>query len=354
MSVFSELKRRNVLRVAAAYIAVAWLVIQVSETLFPLFGLGDSAVRSIAIISAIGLVPALIVAWVFELTPEGFKRDGEIDRASPSVKAMSKRLDRLIMVVLTLALAYFAMDKFLLDPVRDRAREEEITETARQQGRKEALRKAENSAPPMVAVLPFASMSMGGDSSFFATGVHDDLLTQLAQLQSIRVISRTSVLEYKNTKLNIKEIGDALGADVILEGGVQTAGERIRINAQLIKVQTDEHLWAETYDRELSVANIFEIQTEIARSIADALEMTLTDREVTALTIIPTENMAAYRAYHRALEIRSTHMGLNSPPYKEALLEAITLDPTFTRALAEQVGSDQTRVLQPTINSVLL
>ena len=147
MSVFSELKRRNVLRVAAAYIAVAWLVIQVSETLFPLFGLGDSAVRSIAIISAIGLVPALIVAWVFELTPEGFKRDGEIDRASPSVKAMSKRLDRLIMVVLTLALAYFAMDKFLLDPVRDRAREEEITETARQQGRKEALRKAEI-APP--------------------------------------------------------------------------------------------------------------------------------------------------------------------------------------------------------------
>jgi TolB-like protein len=191
----------------------------------------------------------------------------------------------------------------------------------------------------MVAVLPFAAVGGGEDSIFFAAGVHDDLLTQLAQLQSIRVISRTSVMEYRDTETNIREIGNALGADAILEGGVQTAGDRIRINAQLIDSRTDEHLWAETYDRELSPTNIFDIQSEIARAIAGALQATLTDRDARTLAVIPTENMAAYRAYHRALDIRNTDTGLYSPAYKEALQKAVTLDPTFTRALAELVGA---------------
>jgi TolB-like protein len=189
-------------------------------------------------------------------------------------------------------------------------------------------------------VLPFVSTSLDGDSEFFATGVHDDLLTQLAQLQSLRVISRTSVLEYKDTDRNIREIGAVLGADAILEGGVQTAGNRIRINAQLIDSRTDEHLWAETYDRELLPANIFDIQSEIARAIADALQATLSDRDTRTLATIPTENMAAYRAYHRAMELKNnTIEGLYSQPYFEALEEAVTLDPTFTRALAELVGA---------------
>ena len=191
----------------------------------------------------------------------------------------------------------------------------------------------------MVAVLPFVSTSLEGESEFFATGVHDDLLTQLAQLQSLRVISRTSVLEYKDTDRNSREIGDELGADAILEGGVQTAGDRIRINAQLIDSRTDEHLWAETYDRELLPANIFDIQSEIARAIAVALHAALTDRDTRTLATIPTENMAAYRAYHRALQLRNTIGGLYSQPYIEALQESVTLDPTFTRALAELVGA---------------
>ena len=344
MSLFSELKRRNVLRVVAAYVAVAWLVIQVTETLFPLFGLSDAAIRGVVILSAIGFVPALILAWAFELTPEGFKRDSEIDRTSPSIRAMSKRLDRMIMVALALALAYFAFDKFFLDPARDISREQEIAQAARQQGREEATRESENGnrreGPPMVAVLPFASTSLEGDSGFFASGVHDDLLTQLAQLQSLRVISRTSVLEYKDTIRNIREIGKALGADAILEGGVQTAGDRIRINAQLIDARTDEHLWAETYDRELLPANIFEIQSEIARAITIALQTTLTDRDARTLAVIPTESMPAYRAYHRALELRNNvPQGLYSQAYIEALQEAATLDPTFTRALADLAGS---------------
>jgi TolB-like protein/Tfp pilus assembly protein PilF len=193
--------------------------------------------------------------------------------------------------------------------------------------------------PPMVAVLPFESKSLGGDSEFFASGVHDDLLTQLAQLQSIRVISRTSVLEYRNTVRNIREIGKELGADAILEGGVQSAGDRIRINAQLIDARTDEHLWAETYDREMSPANIFEVQTEIARAITSALQATLTEQDDSQLTVLPTENMAAYRAYHRALEIRDSSTITDwIPPFRQALEEAVALDPSFTRAWANLAG----------------
>ncbi len=344
MSFFAELKRRNVLRLAAAYIVTAWLIIQVVETIFPAFGFGDSAIRTVVIVLAIGLIPVLVLAWAFELTPEGLKLDKDVDHSRSITAKTGKKLDRIIMVILALALGYFAIDKFVLDPARDSTREQEIAQTARQQGLDEAARKTEGNdrrkGPPMVAVLPFAATGLGVESEFFATGVHDDLLTQIAQLQSLRVISRTSVLEYKDTTRNIREIGKELGADAILEGGVQTAGDRIRINAQLIDARSDEHLWAETYDRELLPANIFEVQSEIARAIADALQATLTDLDAKTLAAIPTENMAAYRAYHRAMQLRNTTIqGLYSQAYVDALEEAVTLDPTFTRAMAELVGT---------------
>jgi TolB-like protein len=188
-------------------------------------------------------------------------------------------------------------------------------------------------------VLPFVSASLEGDREFFAIGVHDDLLTQLAHLQSIRVISRTSVLAYKDTVRNIREIGKALGADAILEGGVQSAGGRIRINAQLIDARTDEHLWAETYDRELSASNIFDVQADIARAITSAMQATLTQEDDEQLTMLPTENMAAYRAYRRAMEIAADpKKGFHVFEYRDALEEAVALDPTFIRAMAELVG----------------
>ena len=188
----------------------------------------------------------------------------------------------------------------------------------------------------MVAVLPFAATSMDGESDFFATGVHDDLLTRLAKLKSLRVISRTSVLEYRGTTKNMRQIGTELGADVILEGGVQAAGDRLRINAQLINAQTDEHLWAETYDRDLSVANIFDIQSEIARAIANALNAALTVEDDQGLALIPTQNMAAYRAYRKAMEIWNKD-GYESA-YQEALEEAVRLDPGFVQAWVQLVG----------------
>ena len=333
MSLLAELRRRNVLRVAAAYIAVSWLLIQVVETLFPVFGLSDAAIRGVVIVLAIGFVPTVVVSWAFELTPAGFVRDSEVDRESATTQARTKRLDRIVMVALALAVGYFAFDKFMLDPARDEA----IAEAAREQGRTEAAQASRDAGPPVLAVLPFSAVTDNDDSLFFAAGVHDDLLTKLAQLPSMLVVSRTSVLEYKDTQLNIREIGTALGADAILEGGVQSAGNRIRINAQLIDAKTDENLWAETFDRELTAESIFDVQDDIARAIDDALHVELGAAQE---SLIPTSNMAAYRAFHEAMNIRDTvHGGRTTDEYRNLLRKSIDLDPDFTRARALLVGS---------------
>ena len=334
MTLLSELKQRNVLRVAAVYVAVSWLLIQVVETLFPVFGLSDAAIRGVVIVLAIGFVPAVVLAWAFELTAEGFVRDSEVDRGSAAAKASTKRLDRVVMVALALAVGYFAFDKFMLDPARDQA----IAEAAREEGRADAAQESRDAGPPVLAVLPFSAVTDTEDSVFFAAGVHDDLLTKLAQLSSMLVISRTSVLEYKDVQRNIREIGEELGADAILEGGVQSAGNRIRINAQLIDAKTDEHLWAETYDRELTTASIFDVQDDIAEAIASALHITL--QKPVANSPIPTSNMAAYRAYHEAIIARETvFQGTMSTEYRQLLQKAVELDPAFTRPRALLVGS---------------
>jgi len=200
------------------------------------------------------------------------------------------------------------------------------------------LRETTRAGAPMVAVLPFISAELAGDSEFFARGVHDDLLTQLAQLESMRVISRTSVSEYRGTERNIREIGRELGADAILEGGVQRVGDQIRINVQLIDAHSDVHLWAQQYDRELTPANIFSIQAEIARAIAAALDSTLTRQDAIQLNVLPTNNMAAYRAYHEAMELRET-MTIRAPAYIASLERAVALDPDFVRAWAELAGA---------------
>jgi len=197
---------------------------------------------------------------------------------------------------------------------------------------------AERSGVPVVAVLPFISAGLAGDSEFFAAGMHDDLLTQLAQLQSMQVISRTSVYEYQDTHRNLREIGRELGADAILEGGVQRVGDQIRVNVQLIDAHSDVHLWAQQYDRELTPANLFDIQAGIARSIASALDSALTQQDDAQLAVLPTQNMAAYRAYHEAMKLRPAET-ISAPAYIAALERAVTLDPEFVRAWAELAGS---------------
>jgi len=190
---------------------------------------------------------------------------------------------------------------------------------------------------PMVAVLPLQVTGFAGDAEFFANGVHDDLLTHLAQLQSLRVISRTSMLEYRDTDLSIRQIGEELGADAILEGSVQRIEDHFRINVQLIDAHTDVHLWAERYDRKMLPANVFGVQAEIASAIATAMHSALTTQETERLSVLPTQNMAAYRAYRQAMQVRDAD-GINTPAYAQSLEEAVALDPTFVRAWAHLAG----------------
>lgn len=330
MSLISELRRRNVLRVAAAYLVTAWLLIQVAETIFPLFGLGDAPARLVVVFLAIGFVPAMIFSWVFEFTPDGLKRDADVDRSTPAIRDSGKKLDKLVMAILSLALLYFAVDKFLLTP----SREAQIIEQAMKAGAEQVIQTESPGrlAGKSVAVLPFATRSSQEDTRFFADGMHDDLLTRLANIGSLKVISRTSVMKYRDVERNLREIGDELGVSTILEGGVQQSGNSVRINMQLIDAQTDEHLWAQTYDRELTLENVFAIQGEIAEAIAAQLEATLTPVEAVRVRQAPTLNFAAHEAYIRGKQrfALATFDALEQAT--EEFKSALELDPDFVEA----------------------
>lgn len=318
---FQELRRRRVFRTAALYIVGSWLVLQVSDVVFPALGLNDLAVRYVLFALVLGFPAALIFGWFYDIGAHGIRRTAPADPEETAEAQPLRRVDYLILTALVAVLgaAIYSTVGNVVEPPR-------------------AELPAERSGPPMVAVLPFTTTTREGDSEFFAAGVHDDLLTQLSKLQSLRVISRTSVMEYRDVARNLREIAAELGADVIMEGGVQVAGEQIRINAQLIDARTDAHLWAQTYDRELAPTNIFEVQSEIARAISTAMRTTLTPQDVDQLAIIPTDNMAAYRAYRRAMDMAEQGNVYRNPDYRAALEEAVALDPNFTRAWAELAG----------------
>lgn len=330
MSIFNELKRRNVLRVGAAYIVSSWLLIQVAETIFPLFGFGDTPARMVVIVLAIGFLPAMVFAWVFQLTPEGLKKDEDVDRTLSIAPQSGKKLDRLIMVVLALALGYFSFDKFVLSPER----ETEIAEQARQQGAEQALEETrlEKQSKPSIAVLPFTTRSSQEDTVFFADGIHDDLLTLLANIGDLKVISRTSVLQYRDTTRNLRDIGKELGATTILEGGIQQAGDNVRINMQLIRAETDEHLWAQTYDRALTLENVFAIQSEIAEAISIQLAATLSPREQSRIRQAPTLNFDAHNAYIKGRQLFAQQSFDALHTAQAEFEKAIEIDPQYVEA----------------------
>ena len=256
MSFLKELKRRNVLRVGAAYVVGSWLLIQVAETIFPLFGYGDTPARMVVIVLAIAFIPSLIFSWAFEITPEGLKRDADVDRDLSVIQTTGKKLDRIILVVLALALAYFAFDKFVLDPARDAVELATATQEAHQEGRSEAL--VDSYGDKSIAVLPFVNMSSDPEQEYFSDGISEELLNLLAKIPELRVISRSSSFAFKGGKIDIPTVAKKLNVAHVLEGSVRKAGNQVRITAQLIDARTDTHLWSETYDREL--ANIFAVQ----------------------------------------------------------------------------------------------
>jgi len=304
----------------------AWLLIQVTETIFPLFGFGDTPARLVVIVLSIGFIPSLILSWVFEFTPEGLKKDADVDSEKSIAQTTGRKLDRIILVVLALALGYFAFDKFVLDPVED----EQIAQSARQEGLTAAL--TESLGDRSIAVLPFENRSNREEDQFFTDGIHDDLLTTIAKIGSMKVISRTSVMEYKDTIKKIPQIAQELGVANILEGGIQRSGNQVRINVQLIDAATDKHLWAETYNRELTAENLFAVQSEITRIIADALQAELSTDEQRRINARPTDNLLAYDAYMRGRQLMATRDSANLKLATEEFSKATRLDPLFALA----------------------
>jgi adenylate cyclase len=315
-----ELQRRNVFRVGAAYAVVAWLVIQVVETLFPIYGLSDASIRLVVTVLGIGLLPVVIFAWAFELTPEGFKRDSEVDHTSPVIQKMGKRWDKLIMVVLSLALGYFAFDKFVLAP-QQQAEEVAI---AREEGRTKAL--IESYGKQSIAVLPFVDMSLEGDQEYFSDGIAEELLNLLSKIPEIRVISRSSAFSYKGKDVSIPTIANQLNVAHVLEGSVRKAGNKIRISAQLIDARSDTQLWSDTYDRTLD--NIFEIQDEISAVVVEQLKITLLGNTPTTKVINP----EAYALYLQAKDFGRQKTAEGIERSNVLYLQSLAIEPNYPNA----------------------
>ena len=342
MSFFDELKRRNVIRVGIAYIVVAWLIMQFADVVLNNIEAPGWVFQVIMLVLAVGFPLALIFAWAFEMTPEGLKKEKDVDRSQSITPHTGKKLNNTILVLMALAIAYLLFDKFS-DPAQPGSEpfSQQTAGNTTEVVEKRALTPVEAiaEANPIIsllsiAVLPFANRSNEEEDMFFTDGIHDDLLTQLAKIGELKVISRTSVMKYRGSEKTIPEIAAELGVSTILEGGIQRAGKRIRINAQLIDVVTDEHLWAETFDREMTVENIFDIQSEITRHIVTAVRGELTTEETDSLAQRPTDNLEAYEAYLKA------KVYLNDPLYSpdkyiEAevwLKKAVVSDPGFAFA----------------------
>jgi TolB-like protein/Tfp pilus assembly protein PilF len=318
-SFLSELKRRNVLRVAAAYAVVAWIIIEAGSVLLPTFGASESTFQTYVIVVLIGFLISLVLAWVFEVTPEGVKLEKNVDRAESITPRTGRKFDWAIIGLLVIALG--------------------VSVTLNVTGMRDA--DEEPAATPLVeeervsiAVLPFASRSTDPENQLFADGIHDDLLTRLANIGALRVISRTSVMEYRQTTKNLRQIGEELGVGTVLEGSVQRIGDNVRIQAQLIDAESDQHIWANTYDRELSTVNIFEIQSEISAEIARALRATLTNEEQLRLAKIPTDSLAAYNLYTQGRDNLYQRRLETMRKAREQFEEAIALDPDYAEPYA--------------------
>ena len=320
MSLISELKRRNVLRAAFAYAVVWWLLVQVAGLLLDAFDAPDWIFRGFIILLALGFPVAIVLSWFFEITTDGLVRSEDLPKKEAELRAFRRYLNPLIISMLSAAVILFALDKFgwISSPLKDGSIEKNST----------------SETQSSLAVLPFINRSNVIDNAYFVDGMHDDLLTMLTKIKSFSVTSRTSVMRYRDSDLSIPEISDILKVDFVLEGGVQRDGEFIRVNAQLIDAERDEHLWAETFDRKLSAESLFAIQSGIARAIATALDAELSNEDKRVLDSIPTESLAAYDVY---LQGRQSLLGHSVEAYQRAITyfdQAISLDPLFAGAYA--------------------
>jgi TolB-like protein/Tfp pilus assembly protein PilF len=311
----TELKRRNVYRAAIAYGVVAWFLTQLTTQVFPLFEIPNSAMRFVVIALVVGFPIAMLLAWVYEFTPEGIVRTEDLHpaQARSLQRATGRILDFIIIGALLLVITMLLVGRFPF-----------YRETG------------ESISQKSIAVLPFENLSEDKANAYFADGIQEEILTRLASIADLKVISRSSTQQYQSKPRNLREIAKQLGVANILEGSVQKAADQVRVNVQLVNAQTDSHLWAETYDRKLT--DIFGVESEIAKGIAESLQAKLTSREEQALAVKPTNNPEAYDAYLRGLALEARILASFSPELAENATgfyeRAVQLDPNFATAWA--------------------
>ena len=268
MRLYEELRRRNVLRVGAAYLVGSWLLLQIVDVVGPILHLPESFARYLLFLLIIGLLPALMFAWVFELTPQGVRRECEVDPARSTTRHTGRRLDRAIIVTLALAVSVLLFDRLVLDGT-DPAQPASSTATSMSEAPTADERQpAAAPAASSVAVLPFVAMSRGPDDDYFTDGLTEEIINALAQVPDLLVTARTSAFHFKGQNLPIADIAAQLGVAHIVEGSVRRAGDQLRITAQLIRAADGFHLWSETYDRRTE--DTFAVQTDIAEQVARA------------------------------------------------------------------------------------
>ncbi|PZO09397.1 MAG: hypothetical protein DCF27_05670 [Lysobacteraceae bacterium] len=328
MNFIAELRRRNVIRMAGLYLVVAWLIVQVAETVLPAFDVPGWVLRAIILVLAIGFVPALIFSWLFEFTPEGLKRDADVDPAQSIAPVTAKRMDTLTLGAVALLLVVIAANRYW--PSAPPAPSPE-TETVARTGDPSAP--ASGAVPPnSIAVLPFVNMSSDPEQEYFSDGISEEILNVLARVPGLQVAARTSSFSFKGGKQEVPEIAQALQVRLVLEGSVRKQGDQVRITAQLIDATTGFHLWSETFDRELK--DIFRIQDEIAQAIADALKVNLG----TALSGVGDDahapDLQAHDLYLRSLALWQTRGEEELWQAVDLLKQAITIDPDYAQAHA--------------------
>jgi TolB-like protein len=311
---------------------VAWLLLQAASILFPTFEAPPWVMKVFVAVIVLGFPVALVFSWAFELTAEGLKRTEDVDVTKSVAKSTGRKLDFVIIAILLLIIGIFAYQRFAGQKVGSAA-ESRVLEKS-------------------IAVLPFENRSRDPDNAYFADGIQDEILTRLAKIADLKVISRTSTQHYKSAPENLSEIAKELGVAHILEGSVQKSGDSVRVNVQLIKAANDTHLWADTFDRKLT--DIFSVESEVAKAIADQLRAKLTGQEEQVITAKPTDNPQAYDAYLRGLAYKLKPSNTaNSLAAQKYLREAVRLDPKFALAWAllsyVEARGYLTANLQPTV-----
>lgn len=332
MSFFEELKRRNVFRVAIGYTITAWLLLQVVDLVLENVNAPDWVMQVFMLALAIGFPLAVFFAWAFEMTPEGVKREADVDRTESITPQTGRKMDRNIIIAMALALAYFAYDKFSGPEPVSQPESTIITGVTEEKSSDISSPLATQSGEKSVAVLPFINMSDDKENEYFSDGISEELLNVLVKVEGLRVPSRTSSFTFKGSDKKVSEIGQELKVDNVLEGSVRKSGDRIRVTAQLIDVKTDTHLWSETYTRQLD--DIFAVQDEIAQAIVSALKVTLTGGEAASLSTRSTDNVEAYNKFLLGRHLWNRRTAESFFAAIKALKEAVTMDPAFEQAWA--------------------